>query len=65
MMFKTEEGMLHEERLTLLVGVHRLERLAEEERRVIMRLPSLLGRDTLRRFRFSYDERSNEVFMES
>jgi len=65
MMFKTEEGMLHEERLSLLVGVHRLERLAEEERRVIMRLPSLLGRDILRKFKFSYDERFDEILMES
>lgn len=30
-----------------------------------MRLPSLLGRNILRKFRFSYDERLNDVFMES
>jgi hypothetical protein len=63
--FKTEEGMLYEERLNQLVGVHKLNKLTEEERRLIMRFPSLLGRNVLRKFRLIYDERSNEVFMES
>jgi hypothetical protein len=63
--FKTEEGMLYEERLNLLMGVHKLNKLTEEERRLIMRFPSLLGRNVLRKFRLIYDERSNEVFMES
>jgi hypothetical protein len=63
--FKTEEGMLYEERLNLLVGVHKLNKLTEEERRLIMRFPSLLGRNVLRKFRLIHDERSNEVFMES
>jgi len=65
MTFKTEEGTPHEEKLTLLVGIHRLEKLTEEERRIIMRLPSLLGRNILRKFRLSYDERLNKVSMES
>jgi hypothetical protein len=63
--FKTEEGMLYEERLNLLMGVHKLNKLTEEERRLIMRFTSLLGRNVLRKFRLIYDERSNEVFMES
>jgi hypothetical protein len=63
--FKTEEGMLYEERLNLLMGVHKLNKLTEEERRLIMRFPSLLSRNVLRKFRLIYDERSNEVFMES
>ncbi|NWG09607.1 MAG: hypothetical protein HXX80_04790 [Nitrososphaerales archaeon] len=65
MVFKTEGGILHEERLNLLVGVHKLDRLAPEERRLIMRFPSLLGRNILRKFRLIYDERFNEIFMES
>ena len=63
--FKTEEGMLYEERLNQLMGVHKLNKLTEEERRLIMRFPSLLSRNVLRKFRLIYDERSNEVFMES
>ncbi len=65
MIFKTEEGVPHEEKLALLVGTHRLDKLTEEERRFIMKLPSLLGRDILRKFRLIYDERLNQVFMES
>ena len=64
-MFKTEEGKLHREKLTLLVGVHKLDKLEEGERRLIMRIPSLLGRNILRKFRLIYDERSNEVHMKS
>ena len=63
--FKTEEGKLHREKLTLLVGVHKLDKLEEGERRLIMRIPSLLGRNILRKFRLIYDESSNEVHMES
>jgi len=65
MIFKTEEGVPQEEKLALLVGKHKLGKLTEEERKLIMKLPSLLGRDILRKFRFIYDERSNQVFMES
>lgn len=63
--FKTEEGKLHREKLTLLVGVHRLDKPEEGERRLITRIPSLLGRNILRKFKLVYDERSNEVHMES
>ena len=65
LIFKTEEGIPHEEKLTLLVGIHKLDKLTEEERILITRLPSLLGRNILRKFRLIYDERLNEVFMES
>ena len=63
--FKTEEGKLHKEELTLLVGVHMLDKLEEDERKLLMRLPSLLGRNILRKFRLVYNERSNDVHMES
>ena len=65
MIFKTEEGIPHEEKLTLLIGIHKLDKLTEEERILITRLPSLLGRNVLRKFRLICDERLNEVFMES
>lgn len=64
MTFKTEEGLLHEEQLILLVGIHKLDKLTKEEGRIIMTLPSLLGRNILRKFRLTYDERFNEVIME-
>ena len=65
LIFKTEEGIPYEEKLTLLVGIHKLDKLTEEERILITRLPSLLGRNVLRKFRLICDERLNEVFMES
>jgi hypothetical protein len=40
MIFKTEEDMPHEEKLALLVGIHKPDRLIEEERKHIMKLPS-------------------------
>jgi len=61
--FKTEEGKLHKEKLTLLVGVHMLDEVKEDEIKLLMRLPSLLGRDIIRKFRLLYDEKSNEVYM--
>jgi hypothetical protein len=64
MIFKTEEDMPHEEKLAQLVGIHKPDRLTEEEWKHIMKLPSLLGRDILRKFKFTYDEGLNEVFME-
>ncbi|MEM3523936.1 MAG: hypothetical protein QXS04_05090 [Thermoproteota archaeon] len=64
MLFKTEEGMLLEEKLALLVGVHEFNRLAEKERVIIIRLPSLLGRDILRKFKFTFDEKEDLVLLE-
>ena len=63
--FKTEEGKLHKKELTLLVGVHRLDKLEEDERKLLMRIPSLLGRDILRNFKLVYNEKSGDVHMES
>lgn len=63
--FKTEEGKLHKEELTLLVGAHMLDKFKEDERKLLMRLPSLLGRDILRKFKLIYDEKSDDVHMES
>jgi len=64
LVFRTLEGAVVEEELNLLVGSHDLRSLDTESRRLIMVIPSLLGRDVLRRFRLVYDERSDEVYLE-
>jgi len=64
LMFRTEDGTLRKERVRMLVGQHDLSRLDEESRRLILIMPSLLGRDVLRRYKLMYDERSNEVCLE-
>ncbi|MEM3660485.1 MAG: hypothetical protein QXU11_08745 [Thermoproteota archaeon] len=56
--------MLLEEKLALLVGVHEFNRLAEKERVIIIRLPSLLERDILRKFKFTFDEKEDLVLLE-
>lgn len=62
--FKTEEGIPYEEKLTLLVGMHRLDRLTEKEKMLIMRLPSLLGRDIIGKFKFTFNEKESLVLFE-
>jgi len=41
--------MPYEEELNLLVGVHRMDKLTEQEKKIIIKLPSLLGRDIIRK----------------
>jgi hypothetical protein len=62
--FRTEDGGVVEEKLQLLVGRHELSGLSYIERALIMRLPSLLGRDVIYRFKFVCDRYNNEVFLE-
>jgi len=64
LMFKTEDGSLQKEGLRMLVGKHDLMELDAESRTLVLVMPSLLGRDILRRYKFVYDERSNEVYLE-
>ncbi len=64
LVFRTTDGSVLEERLGLLVGSHDLVKLDAESRRLIMVMPSLLGRDVLRRFRLVYDERLDEFYLE-
>ncbi|MBC7090776.1 MAG: hypothetical protein H5T50_02535 [Nitrososphaeria archaeon] len=52
------------EKLPLLVGVHDLPRLSSEERTLIMRLPSLMGRDVIYRFRLVCDKSRDEIYLE-
>jgi len=64
LMFKIEDGTLHKERVRMLVGKHDLSKLDAESRSLILIIPSLLGRDVLRRYKLIYDEQSNEVCLE-
>ncbi|MCC5997572.1 MAG: aspartyl protease family protein [Thermofilum sp.] len=62
--FRAEDGGVVEEKLQLLVGRHDLSGLSYIERALIMRLPSLLGRDVIYRFKLVCDRYHNEVFLE-
>jgi hypothetical protein len=62
--FKTEEGVLYEEKLNLLVGVHRVNELTEKEKELVTKLPSLLGRDIIRKFGFTFKEKESLVLFE-
>lgn len=59
----SEEGDVTE-RLDLSVAQHDLDRLPPAEVSRILRLPSVLGRDLLNRFRFTCDYRSGTVRLE-
>jgi hypothetical protein len=56
--FKTEEE------LNLLVGVHRMDKLTEQEKKIITKLPSLLGRDIIEKFKFTFRKKENLVLFE-
>jgi len=62
--FKTEEGVPYEEKLNLLVGVHRVNELTEKEKELVTKLPSLLGRDIIRKFKFIFEEKESLVLFE-
>ncbi len=62
--FRASDGRIIEEKLHLLVGTHDLSRLSNEERMLITRLPSLLGRDIIYRFRMVCDKSRDEVYLE-
>ncbi|MBO3755320.1 MAG: hypothetical protein FGF53_10685 [Candidatus Brockarchaeota archaeon] len=64
LMFRIDDGSLYKERLKMLVGRHNLMSLDAESRRLVLVMPSLLGRDILRRYKLIYNERSDEVFLE-
>ncbi|MGB9717821.1 MAG: hypothetical protein ACPL4E_05200 [Thermoproteota archaeon] len=64
LMFRVDDGSLCKEQIKMLVGRHDLMSLDAESKKLIMVMPSLLGRDVLRRYKLIYNERSNEVFLE-
>jgi hypothetical protein len=64
LILRAVDGSVVEEGLKLLVGSHEVGGLDAELRRLMMVIPSLLGRDILSRFRLVYDERSDDVYLE-
>ena len=62
--FGTVDGRVIEEKLCLFVGVHDLSKLSQEEKLLIMRMPSLLGRDVIYRYRLVCDRNRDEVYLE-
>jgi hypothetical protein len=61
--FRVEEGE-HIEMVDVLVLKHDLIEVPEEVARRILAMPSLLGRDVMRKFKFIYGEREDRVALE-
>ncbi len=62
--FRAGDGEVIQEKLRLFVGVHDLLKLSPEEKLLIMRMPSLLGRDIIYRYRLVCDKNRDEVYLE-
>jgi len=60
----SEEGMEVSETLNLHVALHDPRTLSDEERELILRLPSILGRDVINRYRLHFDANRGEVYLE-
>ena len=61
---RTEHGEVIEEKLRLFVGIHDLLKLSAEGKVLIIRMPSLLGRDIICRFRPLCDRNLGEAYLE-
>jgi hypothetical protein len=59
-----EEGEVIEEKLRLYVGTHEMHRLSPKEKSLTARMPSLLGRDIIYRFRLVCDKDRDEIYLE-
>jgi len=64
LVFRAENGQGIIEKLRLFVGVHDLDRLPPEQREIMLRLPSLLGRDIIYRAKLILDKSRNEIYLE-
>lgn len=64
LLFRAESGEIVEETLNLLAGVHDPSKLSLEEKSLVIRMPSLLGRDIIYKYRFICDKNRNEVYLE-
>lgn len=62
--FTAEDGQVIQEKLHLFLGIHHLSMLSAEEKALIMRMPSLLGRDIIYRFRLVCDRNRNQVYLQ-
>jgi len=65
LLFRTEDRKIHEEKLRLFVGKHDPTKLSPSEIEIIMRMPSLLGRDIIHRFKLVCDKSRDEIYLES
>jgi hypothetical protein len=64
LLLMTEEGKVVEEKLRLYLGIHDARRLSNDEKALIARMPSLLGRDIIYRFRLVCDKNQNQIYLE-
>lgn len=62
--FRTEERKICREKSRLFVGKHDLAKLSSIAREMVLRMPSLLGRDIIQRFRLVCDQSKDEVYLE-
>ena len=64
LIFRSADGSPTIEKLRLLVGTHDSSKLSLKEREAILKLPSLLGRDVIYRFKLMIDELRNQIYLE-
>jgi hypothetical protein len=64
LLFRTESRHILAEKLRLFVGRHDLTKLSSDERRMVMHMPSLLGRDIIHKFRMICDKQKDEIYLE-
>jgi hypothetical protein len=64
LIFRSADGPPIIEKLHLLVGTHDPGRLSQKEKEAILKLPSLLGRDIIYRFKLMVDKFRNQIYLE-
>jgi len=64
LIFRSANGPPIIEKLRLLVGTHDPSKLSLKEREAILKLPSLLGRDMIYRFKLMIDKLRNQIYLE-
>jgi len=64
LIFRSADGPPIIEKLRLLVGTHDPSKLSLKEREAILKLPSLLGRDMIYRFKLMIDKLRNQIYLE-
>ena len=64
LIFRSANGPPIIEKLRLLVGTHDPSKLFLKEREAILKLPSLLGRDMIYRFKLMIDKLKNQIYLE-
>jgi len=64
LIFRSADGPPIIEKLRLLVGTHDPSKLSLKEREAILKLPSLLGRDMIYRFKLMIDKLKNQIYLE-